>query len=84
MCPPVNGLYTNVMNMHEGTTVLECGQSVRMFDSGGPEGDYIPGERIVHRFASSDGKPVSILFEEMSISTTSHLLVISGGGPIAA
>ena len=80
MCPPVNGLYTNVMNMHEGITVLECGQSVRMFDSGGPEGDYIPGERIVHRLVSSDGKPVSILFEEMSVSTTSHLLVISGGG----
>ena len=78
MCPPVNGLYTNVMNMQEGTTVLECGQSIRLYDSGGADGDYLSGEHVIHHFVSSDGKPVSVTFMDMDLSTTSHLLVITG------
>ena len=78
MCPTVNGLYSNTMNMQEGTTVLECGQSVRLYDSGGSDGNYTTSEYVVHRFVSSDGKPVSVRFTEMELSTTSHLWVVSG------
>ena len=78
MCPPVNGLYANTMNMAEGTTVLECGQGIRLYDSGGADGNYHSGEHVVHHFVSSDGKPVSVIFRDMELSTTSHLLVITG------
>ena len=78
MCPTVNGLYSNTMNMHDGTTELECGQIVRLFDSGGADGDYPTNEYLVHHFVSSDGKPVAVQFEEMMLSNTSHLLVVSG------
>lgn len=77
-CPRVNGLTNNTMNFAEGATTMGCGDVYRMYDSGGESGAYTQGENIFHTFTSTDGEPISILFEELNLSTTSHLYVFSG------
>lgn len=77
-CPSVHGISTNVTNMHEGTNSLSCSQSYRVYDSGGKYGDYAPGEIIRQSFVSTDGRQLTMKIDELHLSNTSHLLVISG------
>ena len=77
-CPSVNGLITNSINMHEGTTSLSCGEKYRVYDSGGPDSSAMLSGRITHHFRSSDGTPLSISFDQLQLSPTDHLLILSG------
>lgn len=77
-CPTINGLVSREMDMQDGTTVLECGQGVRLFDAGGPEGHYPALSSAVHRFRSADGRPIVLHFEELALSKTSHLQIFTG------
>lgn len=77
-CPSVSGLATNYVNMHDGSTTLECAQSYRVYDSGGEFGNYGQQEFIKHTFVNSDGQQIALRMIDMDLSTTSHLLVISG------
>lgn len=82
MCPTIYGVPTNTMNMQSGSTTLECGQTLRLFDSGGPDGSTQLGEMTLHTFSTTDGKPVVLQFDELNLSKTAHLFVISGSEPL--
>ena len=82
VCPTVHGISTNTMNMQSGSTVLDCNKVVRLYDSGGPDSDYSAGEMIKHTFRTTDGQPVTIKFQNLELSNTSHLFIISGEEPL--
>ena len=81
-CPSVYGMPTNEMNLVDGTTTLTCGQVIRLYDDGGPDGNYLVGDPVSHTYTSSDGKPVTIHFDELDLSNTAHLYVLSGTDPL--
>lgn len=78
-CPSINGLTDSAMAMRDGETVLACGRHIRFYDSGGPTGSSGTGERLVHRFRTSDGTRVSIHFDDLALSGAARLLVFTGG-----
>ena len=78
MCPTVNGLPTFEMNMQDGVTLLDCGQVCRLYDAGGPDGNYPLLSESTHRFRSADGRPLVLKFNRMNLSHTSHLLIFTG------
>ncbi len=77
-CPTVYGVPTNETNLTNGNTTLACGQVVRLYDNGGPDGDYLLGDPVSHTYTTTDGKPVTIHFDELNLSNTAHLYVVSG------
>lgn len=77
-CPSVNGISTDVLFMEDGAHSMNCSQSFRLYDSGGKNGNYSSGEVLTQTFVSTDGRPISLKFDELELSNTSHLLVISG------
>lgn len=81
-CPTVYGVPTHTMMMNEGSTTLACGQTFRFYDSGGADGNYATGEVMLHTFTSADGAPVTVQFDELDLSQTAHLFVISGDQPL--
>lgn len=77
-CPTVYGLPTNSVNMTNGSTEIPCGKIYRLYDDGGATGDYSVGTNVRHTYTTTDGKPITIHFEELNLSETSHLFIISG------
>lgn len=77
LCPSTNGLSTDTLLMHEGTTTLQCGRVYRFYDSGGND-PHSPFERVAHRFQSHDSTRISITFKELSLSNSSHLMIFTG------
>ena len=77
-CPTVYGLPTNSVNFANGTTEIACGQVFRVYDDGGATGNYSTGTNVRHTYTTTDGKPVTIHFDELNLSETSHLFVITG------
>ena len=77
-CPTVNGIPTNVVEISNGSTTITCGKVIRLYDDGGVDGNYTAGQNYRHTYTTTDGKPVTIHFEDLDLSETSHLLVISG------
>ncbi len=77
-CPIVYGLPTNSVNMTNGSTEIPCGKIYRLYDDGGATGDYSVGTNVRHTYTTSDGKPVTIHFEDLNLSETSHLFIIAG------
>ena len=77
-CPRVNGIANHTLNFSEGATTIGCTDVYRLYDSGGEMGGYTPGETMFHTFTSANGKPISILFEELHLSTTAHMYIFSG------
>ncbi|MCR4872192.1 MAG: hypothetical protein K5885_01470 [Bacteroidales bacterium] len=77
-CSAVNGITVGDINLHSDTTQLVCGMSLRLYDPGGNDGDYTPDQNIWQTFHTMDGRPVTLKFDELNLSNTSHLYVISG------
>lgn len=57
------GVFDFAVNMNNGVTVVECGESVRFYDSGGPNSNYGNNEALTHTFVSGNGDPVNIRFD---------------------
>lgn len=77
-CESKYGTVFHWMNIKEGTTSLRCGESLRFYDSGGKNGGYSPFEDATHVFYSSDGQPVTLVFEMLNLHSSDRLLVYSG------
>lgn len=80
-CPTVNGLTTNEMNMQDGTTVVHCGQAIRLYDAGGADHNYPVRNTAEHHFRSADGRPLLIHFDRIELSQTAHLMIFTGNEP---
>ena len=80
-CETQYGFVNSWMNMEPGTTTLTCGQSKRLFDSGGSGSEYSPNENISHTFTTTSGH-ITIDFTMFNTLNEDVLKVISG--PIAS
>ena len=82
-CPSVSNTTNNTLNMTDNdVTTVRCTDSYQFFDDGGVESDYSTGDVTSHLFVSADeGTQLTIHFESMYLSNTSHLLVFSGSEP---
>ena len=80
-CETQYGYVSSWMNMKAGTTTLACGESKRLFDSGGSGGEYSPNENISHTFTTPSGH-ITIDFTMFDTQSEDVLKVISG--PIAS
>lgn len=77
-CNTVYGLPTHTVNMTNGNATLACGETYRVYDSGGPDGNYAPNESYKYYFSSDDGRPLSIKFNDFDLAEGAKLYVISG------
>ncbi len=80
-CETQYGYVSSWMNMKAGTTELACGESKRLFDSGGSGSEYSPNENISHTFTTTSGH-ITIDFTMFNTLNEDVLKVISG--PIAS
>ncbi len=83
-CAYQPGVSDNSINMNNGTTLIECGESIRFFDSGGPEANYSNNEVLTHTFVSqTPGSGVNIRFDSfITENSTFDKMYIYDGGSI--
>lgn len=83
-CPSHQMIATEVHNIADGHQHrINCNEVLRLYDTGGPEGNYSIGEEVTASFRSGDHRPISLHFEELDLSVTSVLYVISGTEVVA-
>lgn len=80
-CPSITGVATDTMLIHGGNTTMSCGQVIRLFDSGGEKRKYGMYERFTHRFQSTDNTRISITFNKLNLTNSTHLVIFSGDTP---
>lgn len=68
------------------STALACTSSYYFSDDGGPNGDYSTMEGTGHQtklfYTTQPGMPVTLHFNTLDLSVTSHLYIFSGSQPI--
>ncbi|MBR4788034.1 MAG: hypothetical protein IK013_09215, partial [Bacteroidales bacterium] len=79
-CPTTYGLPTRVINMSNDTIVLVDAQTWQFFDSGGPTGNYGINEDFTQTFVSASGRPLTLKFNTLHLSSSAHLQVYKGMG----
>lgn len=82
-CPASNLVADSAVNMDDmGVTTMACTQSVLFYDDGGPDHPFQASEEagtvMTHLFVSSDGRPMTIHFDELNLSPTSYMIFFSG------
>ena len=84
-CPSVNNNPNNVMNLTpDEVTEVKCTDSYLLFDDGGPNEDYTAGpghQKQVFVNTDSD-QPLTIHFDSLNLSSTSHLFLFSSSEPV--
>ena len=81
-CPSVNNSPNNLLNLESGMTKVRCTDSYLFFDDGGAEGDYGTDGVVSHLFVSEEpGTQLTLHFDSLNLSNTSHLLFFSGSQP---
>jgi len=88
-CPSVNNNPNNVVNMTpDAETQMRCTDSYLFFDDGGPDGDYFAGQDAPHIqqvFVNTESdKPLTIHFDSLNLSSTSHLFLFSSSQPLTS
>ena len=79
-CETQNGTILRWMNMQAGNSSLKCGESIKLYDSGGPDSPYSKFENIKHTFTSIDGSPLILRFNSFITDIYSRLFVFTGSG----
>lgn len=82
-CPSVNNSPNNSLNMTDGgSTHVKCTDSYLFYDDGGVDNDYSTNGVMSYLFTGfGHDVPLTIHFESLYLSTTSHLLIFSGSQP---
>lgn len=78
-CTTVYGNVAHTLNMDNDTSItLSCGESWRVYDSGGPDGNYKIDQTNIYHFNSEDGGPVALHFDSRQLASGSELWIFSG------
>ena len=72
------------VNMRNGSTIVNCGESVCFYDSGGPSGSYGNSESYVHTFTSSTNTPLTINFTSATGETCCDYIYVYDGNSVNA
>lgn len=79
-CPAHIGRTDLCMNMQNGTTTIQPGQGVRLYDSGGDEHPYANNEALAHTFQSLNCGFFLVRFNRLDIADGDTLFLISADG----
>lgn len=82
-CPSVSNSPNNTVSMTDNElTKVRCTDSYLFYDDGGLPNDYSTDGVMSHLFVNEEaGTPMTIHFESLDLSNTSHLLLFSGSEP---
>jgi gliding motility-associated-like protein len=81
-CPAHIGRADFWMNMQNGTTVIQPGQAVRLYDSGGGEHPYANNESLTHTFQTPNSGLVLVRFNSLEIAAGDTLSLYAGNGTL--
>lgn len=81
-CPAHIGRMDFWLNMQNGTTVIQPGQGVRFYDSGGDENPYANNETFTHTFQSPDCGLLLVRFNSLEIDEGDTLFLYSADGTL--
>lgn len=73
------GACTSSMNLSNGSTIVNCGNSICFYDSGGPNGSYGNSENLVRTFTSNNNSPISITFNSVEVENNFDEIYIYNG-----
>lgn len=77
-CAGIYGTIYHTVNMHNGTTQLNAGESARLFDSGGESQHYGDNEHYTHTFNCSNTNQIEVIVNTADIATGDTLYLYSG------
>jgi gliding motility-associated-like protein len=81
-CPAHIGRADFWMNIQNGTTVIQPGQAVRLYDSGGGEHPYANNESLTHTFQTPNSGLVLVRFNSLEIAAGDTLSLYAGNGTL--
>jgi len=81
-CPAHIGRSDLWKKMQNGTTIIQSGQGVRFYDSGGDENPYQNNETLSHTFQSPNSEFFLLRFHSLELSEGDTLFVYSQGGSL--
>lgn len=81
-CETYTGTVNQWMNMDSGTTQLTCGQSIRLFDDGGSNGNYLPSKYYKHTFTSTDGNLITLSFNSFNTQLNGDVMRVYTGNEV--
>lgn len=84
LCPIIYNHKTTVLTMANGSAILAPGETIKFYDSGGPNGNYANNERYAYTISSEDGAPVTLLFSAFDTENCCDYLNIYDGPDIQA
>ena len=81
-CETYTGTVNQWMNMDNGTTPLTCDQSIRLFDDGGSNGNYLSGKYYKHTFTSTDGNLITLSFNSFNTQLNGDVMRVYTGAEV--
>ncbi len=80
-CETHYGSISRWLNMRNGVSFIQCGESIKLYDSGGYSYDYSEYENIIHTFTSTDGSSLTLKFNAFNTEEEyDKLIVYTGSG----
>lgn len=67
------------LSMNNGNTTVQCGQMVCFFDDGGEGAYYTNSANYTHTFTSSNGGPLTIVFDDARLQASGDSLLLYDG-----
>jgi len=78
-CTTIYGSTSHTINLDNDTTItISCGESWRIYDNGGPDGNYKTNRTNIYHFTSEDGGPVALHFDSRNLADGSSIWFFSG------
>lgn len=69
----------NTITMNNGNTTVQCGQMVCFYDDGGDGAYYTNNVSYTHTFTSSNGGPLTIVFDDARLQSSGDSLYLYDG-----
>lgn len=77
-CENLYGAIYHTVNMGNGNFLLQSGEGVRFFDSGGESGDYSNNEQLTQTFCGTGQGGLRVLFNALEVISGDTLFVYEG------
>ncbi len=81
-CETYTGTVNQWMNMADGNTGMTCGQSIRLFDDGGSNGNYQASKYYKHTFTSTDGNLITLSFNSFNTQLNGDVMRVYTGDEV--
>lgn len=83
-CASLYGTIYHTVNMNNGTTQMNIGESARLFDSGGESHHYGDNEHFTHTFSCPNASNMEVVVNQADIAMGDTLYLYSGNSVLPA